>query len=150
VVAEFPRFPEPRLRHCIDDLMYKSSVHADGRAVTRHPWLKESMQIAEKREEIVADIPRATETGSKKIIVMDPMEAAPTQEDAKGFSAKEAGESQRSGQPSRPEAKLLIPGNDVHRLGGLYKSIEFGVSSEVPLRCVGAFASRVPFERLPV
>jgi hypothetical protein len=46
---------------------------------------------------------------------MDPMEAAPLQgdaresedrEDAKGFSAKEAGESQRSGQPSRPEASV--------------------------------------------
>jgi hypothetical protein len=35
--------------------------------------------------------------------------------------------------------RLSISGNDVHRLGGLYKSIEFGVGSQVLLRCVGAF-----------
>jgi hypothetical protein len=52
---------------------------------------------------------------NKEIIVMDPMEAAPTQgearesedrEDAKGLTAKEAGESQRSGQPSGHAASV--------------------------------------------
>jgi hypothetical protein len=54
VAAEFLRFPEPRLRQCIDDLYYKSDVFADRRTVDVHPWIQRSIQIAEKRVEIEA------------------------------------------------------------------------------------------------
>jgi hypothetical protein len=72
------------------------------------------MQTGARLLEIVTVI--STVQGiNKEIIVMDPTEAAPTRgevresedrEDAKGLSAKEAGESQRSGQPSGPAASV--------------------------------------------
>jgi hypothetical protein len=52
VASEFLRFPDQRLKQCIDDLYYKLAVHVDRRPVETHLWLRRSMQVDKKGDEL--------------------------------------------------------------------------------------------------
>jgi hypothetical protein len=62
VASEFLRFPDQRLKQCIDDLYYKLAVHVDRRPVETHPWLRRSIQIDKKGDEDKQESGKAEKT----------------------------------------------------------------------------------------
>ena len=62
VASEFLRFPDQRLKQCIDDLYYKLAVHVDRRPVETHPWLSGSIQIDKKGDEDKQESGKAEKT----------------------------------------------------------------------------------------
>jgi hypothetical protein len=101
VASESLRFPDQRLKQCIDDLYYKLAVHVDRRPVETHLWLRRSMQVDKKGDEDKQESGKAEKTAEvmDMVVVATPAcEASQTREVRNSLGLGTAGVSEDNAQ----------------------------------------------------